>query len=66
METGGSPMEPTYDSNNDGLINEFDTVSNGVTMGTLAGIIGVFLSIWVVRWLQGSMPAQMPRASFSV
>jgi len=38
METGGSPLRPTYDSNNDGLINELDTVSNGISMSTLVAI----------------------------
>jgi type IV pilus assembly protein PilY1 len=38
METGGSPLAPTYDANNDGVVNEFDLVSNGIITGTLAAI----------------------------
>jgi len=36
-------------------------LTESVTLGTLAGGVGVFLAIWVVRWLQSAMPAQMPR-----
>ena len=38
METGGSPLEPTYDTNNDGEINELDLVTNGIRTSTLAAI----------------------------
>ena len=38
MATGGSPKEPTYDSNGDGVINEYDVVSNGVSSSTLAAV----------------------------
>jgi putative ABC transport system permease protein len=37
-------------------------LTESVTLGTLAGLVGVFLAIWVVKWLQSAMPAQMPRA----
>jgi type IV pilus assembly protein PilY1 len=38
METGGSPLAPTFDTNNDGVVNELDLVSNGLSTGTLAAI----------------------------
>ena len=38
METGGSPLEPTFDTNNDGMIDELDFVYNGVETGTLVAI----------------------------
>ncbi len=38
MATGGSPLEPTYDSNGDGVINEYDTVSDGTKSSTLAAV----------------------------
>jgi len=38
METGGSPLEATYDTNEDGEINELDTIGNGVSLGVLVAI----------------------------
>ncbi|MBE9558734.1 MAG: hypothetical protein IMF08_17880, partial [Proteobacteria bacterium] len=38
METGGSPLAPTYDANNDGVINALDQISNGISTSTLAAI----------------------------
>lgn len=38
MATGGSPLEPTFDSNGDGVINEYDTVSNGADTSTLVAV----------------------------
>ena len=35
MATGGSPLEPTFDANADGEINDSDTVSNGISTSTL-------------------------------
>jgi len=38
MATGGSPINPTIDSNNDGVIDDNDYISNGVDQSTLAAI----------------------------
>ena len=38
MNTGGSPLEPTFDANGDGVIDENDTVSNGSNDSTLVAI----------------------------
>ena len=38
MVTGGSPSEPTYDANNDGVIDENDKVSNGIDQSTLVAV----------------------------
>jgi type IV pilus assembly protein PilY1 len=38
MATGGSPLEPSFDTNGDGVINEFDLVSNGLTESTLVAV----------------------------
>ena len=38
METGGSPLAPTFDANNDGVIDEYDQVSNGLSTSTLVAI----------------------------
>jgi len=37
-------------------------LTESVSMGLMAGGIGVVLSIWIVRWLRGVMPAEMPAA----
>jgi putative ABC transport system permease protein len=37
-------------------------LTESVVMATVAGVIGTVLSVWVVRWLQTAMPAEMPRA----
>jgi putative ABC transport system permease protein len=37
-------------------------LTESVTLGTLAGVLGVGLAVFVVRWLQTAMPVQMPRA----
>ncbi|MDH3759928.1 MAG: PilC/PilY family type IV pilus protein [Gammaproteobacteria bacterium] len=38
MATGGSPLEPTFDANNDGVIDEYDQVSNGVDTSTMVAV----------------------------
>ena len=38
MATGGSPLRPTIDSNNDGLIDDNDYLSNGIADSTLAAV----------------------------
>lgn len=38
MATGGSSLEPTFDSNGDGVIDENDTVSNGVSTSTVVAV----------------------------
>ncbi|MFT7554869.1 MAG: type IV pilus assembly protein PilY1 [Planctomycetota bacterium] len=38
MTTGGSPLEPTFDANGDGVIDENDTVSNGSSDSTLVAV----------------------------
>jgi type IV pilus assembly protein PilY1 len=38
MATGGSPKEPTFDANNDGVIDDNDAVSNGITNSTLVAV----------------------------
>ncbi|MDH3221624.1 MAG: PilC/PilY family type IV pilus protein, partial [Gammaproteobacteria bacterium] len=38
MATGGSPLEPTFDANNDGIIDENDMVTNGVQSSTLVAV----------------------------
>jgi type IV pilus assembly protein PilY1 len=38
MATGGSPLEPVIDSNNDGIIDYNDYQSNGSTQSTLAAV----------------------------
>ena len=38
MTTGGSPLEPVFDTNGDGVIDENDTVSNGLTTSTLVAV----------------------------
>jgi len=38
MATGGSPLKPVIDSNNDGVIDENDYQNNGVADSTLAAI----------------------------
>lgn len=38
MATGGSPLEPTIDSNNDGLIDSNDYQNNGIVNGVLAAV----------------------------
>ena len=39
MATGGSPREPTFDSNEDGVVDLFDTASNGATISPVAGLL---------------------------
>jgi len=38
MATGGSPLKPVFDSNNDGVIDENDYETNGVDQSTLAAV----------------------------
>ena len=38
MATGGSPLDPVFDSNNDGVIDEYDTVSNGNDTSTMVAV----------------------------
>ncbi len=38
MTTGGSPLAPTFDANGDGVIDEYDTVSNGSSDSTLVAV----------------------------
>ena len=38
MATGGSPLKPTIDSNNDGLIDDNDYQNNGIADSTLAAV----------------------------
>ena len=38
MVTGGSPLEPTFDSNGDGVVDEQDLVDNGASVSTLVAI----------------------------
>ncbi|MGD8320270.1 MAG: ABC transporter permease [Gemmatimonadota bacterium] len=37
-------------------------LTESVVLGLVAGVVGLVLSIGVVRWLQGIMPPEMPRA----
>jgi putative ABC transport system permease protein len=37
-------------------------LTESVTLGLVAGVAGTLLSVVVVRWLQGVMPPEMPRA----
>ena len=37
-------------------------LTESVTLGLVAGVLGVLLAVFVVRWLQGTMPAQLPKA----
>ena len=37
-------------------------LTESVTLGTLAGALGVGLAVFVVRWMRTAMPVQMPRA----
>ena len=39
-------------------------LTESVTLGVVAGLMGRALSVVVVRWLRGVMPAEMPRAMF--
>ena len=38
MATGGSPLEPTFDANDDGVIDDNDYVNNGSDQSTLAAV----------------------------
>ncbi len=38
MNTGGSPLEPTFDANGDGIIDENDYVSDGTNDSTLVAV----------------------------
>jgi type IV pilus assembly protein PilY1 len=38
MATGGSSQDPSFDYNNDGVIDSFDTISNGTDTSTVAGV----------------------------
>jgi type IV pilus assembly protein PilY1 len=38
MATGGSPLKPTFDYNNDGVIGATDMVSSGGNISTVAGV----------------------------
>jgi len=37
-------------------------LTESVLMGTVAGVGGAVLAVWMVDWLQGSMPAERPAA----
>ncbi len=37
-------------------------LTESVTLGLVAGVLGVFLAVFAVRALRGSMPAQLPKA----
>lgn len=37
-------------------------LTESVTLGLAAGVLGIVLAAFVVRWLQGSMPAELPKA----
>lgn len=37
-------------------------LTESVLMGTVAGVGGAVLAVWVVGWLQGAMPPEMPAA----
>ncbi|GMV05808.1 MAG: hypothetical protein AMXMBFR53_20850 [Gemmatimonadota bacterium] len=39
-------------------------LTESVTLGAVAGVLGLILSVWVVRWLRGIMPPEMPKAMF--
>ena len=38
MATGGSPLEPTIDHNNDGVVDDSDYVNNGIKDGVIAAV----------------------------
>ena len=38
METGGSPLAATFDTNNDGVVNALDQISNGSSTATLVAV----------------------------
>jgi type IV pilus assembly protein PilY1 len=38
MATGGSPLDPSFDANKDGVIDDSDMVSNGVESSTLVAV----------------------------
>jgi len=38
METGGSPQHPSFDANNDGVIDSGDLVSIGTLVSSVAGV----------------------------
>ena len=37
-------------------------LTESVTLGVVAGAIGIVLAVGVVRWIQGAMPPEMPKA----
>lgn len=37
-------------------------LTESLTLGAVAGVLGLSLAVFVVRWLQGIMPAELPRA----
>jgi type IV pilus assembly protein PilY1 len=39
MATGGTPSEPAFDSNGDGVVDLFDTASNGAMISPIAGLL---------------------------
>ena len=39
-------------------------LTESVTLATVAGSLGIVLAVAVVRWLQGVMPAELPRSMF--
>ncbi len=41
-------------------------LTESVTLGLIAGVVGVGLAYYVVAWLQGVMPPQMPRSMVPV
>ncbi|HSG08524.1 MAG TPA: FtsX-like permease family protein, partial [Longimicrobiales bacterium] len=39
-------------------------LTESITLGVVAGGLGMVLAVGVVRWIQGAMPAEMPKAMF--
>ncbi len=39
-------------------------LTESVTLGVVAGVVGVALAVFLVRWIQGAMPPELPRAFF--
>ncbi|MCG6955112.1 MAG: ABC transporter permease [Gemmatimonadetes bacterium] len=37
-------------------------LTESITLGLIAGVLGMLMSVWVVRWLQLAMPPELPRA----
>jgi predicted permease len=37
-------------------------LTESITLGLIAGVLGILMSIWVVRWMQLAMPPELPKA----